>query len=394
MGSGFIQRLKSPASTDFYKSIEGVYIIDQGGPAFVKGQGTGRVAIIGEFADMLYAVAVDSSGNVTSRPQPVQIFGADDLVAKLGDFDSTLGDIGGAGGNGFLDIDGCAYTELVAVPVNLCSSKGVRVWRALPTNRSATDPSPVVPISAGTVAAGREFRSGSNRVKLGTRVLFKQRDAYLSGIDGSVTAVAGVATAGSVTSSAGPFVIRPGYVTHISIDQGANQVWTWGGTAAKCKMAAAGAYVGGVSGTFDIQWADESGSHTNTITIDGTVAILAELGARGTPLYAITGLDLDNDGTTTDNPLVMMADGSHYAAWGSCADADGDGYGSVDAIFCASHGVDCDDGRSGVNPGAAEIANDGIDQDCSGADLVQTLARPRPASAGAQAIQVLRRLIP
>ena len=98
MGSGFIQRLKSPASTDFYKSIEGVYIIDQGGPAFDKGQGTGRVAIIGEFADMLYAVAVDSSGNVTSRPQPVQIFGADDLVAKLGDFDSTLGDIGGAGG--------------------------------------------------------------------------------------------------------------------------------------------------------------------------------------------------------------------------------------------------------------------------------------------------------
>lgn len=300
MGSGFIQRLKAPASTDFYKSIEGVYIIDQGGPAFVKGQGTGRVAIVGEFADMLYAVAVDASGNVTSRPQPVQIFGADDLVAKLGDFDSTLGDIGGAGGNGFLDIDGCAFTELVAVPVNLCSSKGVRVWRALPTNRSATDPSPVVPISAGTVAAGREFRSGSNRVKLGTRVLFKQRDAYLFGIDGSVTAVAGSATAGSVTSAAGPFVIRPGYVTHISINQGANQVWTWGGTAAKCKMAAAGAYVGGVSGTFDIQWADESGSHNNTITIDGTVAagelaLLARLNEQlfnaGVPVFAEDSAD-------------------------------------------------------------------------------------------------------
>jgi hypothetical protein len=113
-----------------------------------------------------------------------------------------------------------------------------------------------------------------------------------------------------------------------------------------------------------------------------------------TPLFAITGLDVDQDGDATDNPLVMMADGTHYAAWGSCADADGDGYGSTDSIFCASHGVDCDDGSSGVNPGATEVANDGIDQDCSGGDLVQTLSRPRPASAGAQALQVLRRLFP
>lgn len=137
-----------------------------------------------------------------------------------------------------------------------------------------------------------------------------------------------------------------------------------------------------------------SASAPTSISTNATYDIGSTPLGGSTPLFAITGLDLDGDGTTTDNPLVLMADGSHYAAWGSCADTDDDGYGSVDSIFCASHGVDCDDGSSGVNPGATEVANDGIDQDCSGGDLVQTLSRPRPASAGAQALQVLRRLFP
>lgn len=214
MGAGFIQRFRSDQSIDTYKSIEGVYIIDKGGPSFVKGQGTGMVAVIGEFADMGLGVAVDASGNVTTYPRPTLIFGADDLLAKLGDFDPTLGDIGGAGGNGFLDIDQCAFTDLVAVPVNLCSSKGIRVWRQLPTNRSATDPSPVVPIDPATVAAGREFKNGTKRVKLGTRVSFKSREAYLTGIDGSVTALGGPAatmifsTAASVADWAAAGVVE------------------------------------------------------------------------------------------------------------------------------------------------------------------------------------------
>ena len=64
-------------------------------------------------------------------------------------------------------------------------------------------------------------------------------------------------------------------------------------------------------------------------------------------------------------------------------DADGDGFGTLDATpVVALDGVceaaehesttsdDCDDGDPGVFPGAAEIPNDGIDQDCSGADTV------------------------
>jgi hypothetical protein len=45
-----------------------------------------------------------------------------------------------------------------------------------------------------------------------------------------------------------------------------------------------------------------------------------------------------------------------------CAvDADGDGHSSD---------VDCDDGDPSVYPGAPEVVNDGIDQDCDGSDLV------------------------
>ena len=56
------------------------------------------------------------------------------------------------------------------------------------------------------------------------------------------------------------------------------------------------------------------------------------------------------------------------------ADTDGDGYGDADSTTEAcsvpsgytTDLTDCDDGASGVNPGATEICDDGIDQDCDG----------------------------
>ena len=47
---------------------------------------------------------------------------------------------------------------------------------------------------------------------------------------------------------------------------------------------------------------------------------------------------------------------------GNCGtpDADGDGWNAND---------DCDDGNAGIHPGATEVCDDGVDQDCNGADL-------------------------
>lgn len=87
-----------------------------------------------------------------------------------------------------------------------------------------------------------------------------------------------------------------------------------------------------------------------------------------TPLFAITGLDVDRDSTATDNPVVMMADGSHFAAYGECVDADGDGYPGADSMFCSTHTEDCNDADADINPGATEVCGDSIDNDCSGGD--------------------------
>ena len=58
-------------------------------------------------------------------------------------------------------------------------------------------------------------------------------------------------------------------------------------------------------------------------------------------------------------------------------DADGDGYGNgQDSVVATSppEGYvttpdDCDDTAPSIHPGATEIPDDGIDQDCDGSDL-------------------------
>ena len=53
-----------------------------------------------------------------------------------------------------------------------------------------------------------------------------------------------------------------------------------------------------------------------------------------------------------------------------CVDLDGDGYGSPADPSCLFPDLDCDDSDPTVNPGAAEVADDGIDQDCNGVDTI------------------------
>lgn len=80
------------------------------------------------------------------------------------------------------------------------------------------------------------------------------------------------------------------------------------------------------------------------------------------------GIDQDCDGTDTPGLKTWYYDG------------DGDGYGDMgDAIESAANpkgyvddDTDCNDADAGINPGATEIAGDGIDQNCDGVDTPGT----------------------
>jgi len=64
--------------------------------------------------------------------------------------------------------------------------------------------------------------------------------------------------------------------------------------------------------------------------------------------------DLDGDGVTD--------------SLDDCVDVDGDGYGrpEFDLTGCTDGAPDCDDERPDVNPGADEVCDDGLDNDCDG----------------------------
>jgi len=49
-----------------------------------------------------------------------------------------------------------------------------------------------------------------------------------------------------------------------------------------------------------------------------------------------------------------------------CLDADGDGYGLPESPGCPNAGEDCDDTSAAVNPGAKEVPQNAVDDDCDG----------------------------
>jgi uncharacterized protein (TIGR03382 family) len=84
--------------------------------------------------------------------------------------------------------------------------------------------------------------------------------------------------------------------------------------------------------------------------------------------------EVPNDGVDQD------CDGQDVVTFDCFQDADGDGFGSTVVVesadaACTDPGesdldTDCDDTQGTIFPGALEVPNDGIDQDCDGQDLV------------------------
>jgi len=61
----------------------------------------------------------------------------------------------------------------------------------------------------------------------------------------------------------------------------------------------------------------------------------------------------------------------------SCTDNDNDGYGSPASSSCTHPELDCDDADNTIHPGATEVCNDGIDNNCNTfADCADTSCQP------------------
>lgn len=104
---------------------------------------------------------------------------------------------------------------------------------------------------------------------------------------------------------------------------------------------------------------DENVSNERTLTP-------AEAVGFRTPPDKIVVCHLNEDGVLEAREIPLPALEAHLGHGDILPDTDGDGFTASGACFGA--GDDCDDTNASIYPGAMEIPDDGIDQDCNGAD--------------------------
>ncbi|HOX43655.1 MAG TPA: putative metal-binding motif-containing protein [Myxococcota bacterium] len=121
-------------------------------------------------------------------------------------------------------------------------------------------------------------------------------------------------------------------------------------------------------------------------SFDGTLAVLPVVGGDCAPGACLAGADSGYSGApeslAVDLPpgeYILSVDGYYSWDYGpyelelacttypACADGDGDGHPGLDAATCPC-GDDCDDADPAIHPGADEICDNGVDDDCGGGD--------------------------
>lgn len=100
---------------------------------------------------------------------------------------------------------------------------------------------------------------------------------------------------------------------------------------------------------------------------------------RPNPLLALLLGCAPKTGSHSDSTYTETGADTACASTEWYADADGDGYGSGEAVTGCDEpegytaaGGDCDDSRADVHPGAGDTAGDGLDADCDGTDGISS----------------------
>ena len=210
-GAGFIRKYTYFPATEEIAAIEGVVIVDQRSPGPIRGASYGVVAVVGECTDMSKCCTVNTSGEVVSKFDIQEVYGGSDLLDKIGPFDRYLGKFGAEMGNLFVELRNKRFSRLVVVPVDLVrqgsgTQYGIRIWRQLPTNTSATSTTPIVAVVPARVWAGTQFYNGSNYLKLAQSVDFTGSSPKSSGVDGTTVTSGLPAATVTITRAAGSFV--------------------------------------------------------------------------------------------------------------------------------------------------------------------------------------------
>jgi hypothetical protein len=177
---------------------------------------------------------------------------------------------------------------------------------------------------------------------------------------------------------------------------------TQGGSSGSPVVNSQGLVVGQLSGACGTNLNDDCDA-VNNATVDGAFASYYSQVAPwlGSPVSCDDAdgdsyLDAECGGTDCDdsNPAINPGateicesgvdedcNGVDDACPAECTDIDGDGYG--DGVGCM--GSDCDDFDPDVNPGAIEICEDGIDNDCDGSDDICPTCTPTGESCASNA---------